>query len=109
MDIGRIEALALRPSLAAPPVRVDGVRAIAYQGLEGDVHADALSPRPLLLAGVAVEYEVDQILRGAAVRSTVLGPAPSGHLGWDAYLVTGPQPDDRDDVRYNLQPLEQPA
>lgn len=51
MDIGRIEALALRPSLAAPPVRVDGVRAIAYQGLEGDVYADPLSPRQLLLAG----------------------------------------------------------
>jgi hypothetical protein len=51
MDIGRIEALALRPSLAAPPVRVDGVRAIAYQGLDGDVYADPLSPRQLLLAG----------------------------------------------------------
>jgi hypothetical protein len=51
MDIGRIEALALRPSLAAPPVRVDGVRAIAFQGLDGDVHADPLSPRQLLLAG----------------------------------------------------------
>lgn len=51
MDIGRITALALRPSLAAPPVRVDGVRAIGYQGLDGDVHADPLSPRQLLLAG----------------------------------------------------------
>jgi hypothetical protein len=51
MDIGRIEALALRPSLAAPPVRVDGVRAIACQGLDGDVYADPLSPRQLLLAG----------------------------------------------------------
>jgi MOSC domain-containing protein YiiM len=51
MDIGRIEALALRPSLAAPHGRVDRVRAIACQGLEGDVHADPLSPRQLLLAG----------------------------------------------------------
>ena len=51
MDIGRIEALALRPSLAAPPVRVDGARAIAFQGLDGDVYADTLSPRQLLLAG----------------------------------------------------------
>jgi len=51
MDIGRITALALRPSLAAPPVRMDGVRAIVYQGLDGDVHADPLSPRQLLLAG----------------------------------------------------------
>ena len=51
MEIGRIEALALRPSLAAPPERVDGVCAIAFQGLEGDVHADPLSPRQLLLVG----------------------------------------------------------
>jgi hypothetical protein len=51
MNIGRIEALALRPNLAAPPVRVDGVRAIAFHGLDGDVHADPLSPRQLLLAG----------------------------------------------------------
>jgi type VI secretion system protein ImpH len=43
--------------------------------------------------------------RGAEVRSTVLGPAPSGRLGWDAYLVTGPQADDRGDVRYDVQPL----
>jgi hypothetical protein len=51
MDTGRIEALALRASLAAPPARVDGVRAIACVGLAGDVHADPLSPRQLLLAG----------------------------------------------------------
>lgn len=51
MDIGRIEALALRPSLAAPPARVGHVRAIACLGLEGDVHADPLSPRQMLLAG----------------------------------------------------------
>jgi hypothetical protein len=51
MDTGRIEALALRASLAAPPARVEGVRAIACVGLAGDVHADPLSPRQLLLAG----------------------------------------------------------
>ena len=51
MDIGRIEALALRASLSAPPARVDGVRAIAGMGLDGDVYADPLSPRQLLLAG----------------------------------------------------------
>ena len=50
-DIGRIEGLALRASLAAPPARVDGVRAVAGMGLDGDVYADPLSPRQLLLAG----------------------------------------------------------
>jgi hypothetical protein len=51
MNTGRIEALALRASLAAPPARVDGVRATTGMGLDGDVHADPLSPRQLLLAG----------------------------------------------------------
>ena len=51
MNTGRIEGLALRASLAAPPARVDGVRATAGMGLDGDVHADPLSPRQLLLAG----------------------------------------------------------
>ena len=51
MDIGRIEALALRASLVAPPARVGSVRAVAGMGLDGDVHADPLSPRQLLLAG----------------------------------------------------------
>ena len=50
MDIGTIEALALRPAHASPPQRVDSVLALAA-GLAGDVHADALSPRQLLLAG----------------------------------------------------------
>jgi alkylated DNA nucleotide flippase Atl1 len=54
MDIGRIDALALRASLAAPPARVAGVRAIGGLGLDGDVHADPLSPRQLLLAGTDV-------------------------------------------------------
>lgn len=51
MDIGRIEGLAMRASLASPPARVDGLCAVAGVGLEGDVYADALSPRQLLLAG----------------------------------------------------------
>jgi hypothetical protein len=51
MDIGRIEAVALRTRLAAPPARVDGACAIAGMGLDGDIHADPLSPRQLLLAG----------------------------------------------------------
>jgi hypothetical protein len=54
MDIGRIESLALRPSLRAAPKRADSVRAIAHTGLSGDVYADPLSPRQLLLAGAGV-------------------------------------------------------
>jgi type VI secretion system protein ImpH len=77
--------------------------------LPGGLAARALKSLLGLLAGVTLEYEVELILRGEEVRSTVLGPAPSGRLGWDAYLVTGPQADDRDDVRYALQPIEQLA
>ncbi len=51
MDIGHIEALALRPAHGAPPQDVERALAIAATGLAGDVHADALSPRQLLLAG----------------------------------------------------------
>jgi hypothetical protein len=51
MDVGQIKALATRTARGSPPLRVASVRAITGQGLAGDVHADALSPRQLLLAG----------------------------------------------------------
>ena len=76
--------------------------------LPGGLAARALNSMLGLLAGVTLEYEVELILRSDAVRSTVLGPAP-GRLGWDAYLVTGPQEQARRDVRYGLQPIEQMA
>jgi type VI secretion system protein ImpH len=56
------------------------------------------------MAGVMLDYEIELVLRGPEVRSTILGPAPSGRLGWDAYLA-GPQADDRTDVRYDVHPL----
>ena len=54
MRLGSVLALALRPTRAAGPMRVTGARAFAGIGLEGDVHADARSPRQLLLADAAV-------------------------------------------------------
>jgi type VI secretion system protein ImpH len=74
--------------------------------LPGGLAARALRSLLGLLAGVTLDYEVELILRGAAVRSTTLGPAPGGRLGWDAYLVDGPQEHDRGDVRYDLQPIQ---
>jgi type VI secretion system protein ImpH len=73
--------------------------------LPGGLAARALKSMLGLLAGITLDYDIELILRGAEVRSTVLGPAPSGRLGWDAYLVTGPQVADRDDVHYDVQPL----
>ena len=62
------------------------------------------------MAGVTLDYEIELVLRGPEVRSTILGPAilglaPSARLGWDAYLVAGPQADDRTDVLYDVHPL----
>lgn len=54
MQIGRITALATRPSRAVAPQRLDQVDVIAGMGLAGDVHADPLSPRQILLADAHV-------------------------------------------------------
>ena len=51
IDIGSVEALAIRPARGLPPQRVEHALALAGEGLHGDVHADPLSPRQLLLAG----------------------------------------------------------
>jgi hypothetical protein len=53
MDIGYVEALAIRAPGTRTPAAVDGVRALAGHGLEGDKHADPLSPRQVLLASAA--------------------------------------------------------
>jgi type VI secretion system protein ImpH len=74
--------------------------------LPGGLASRALKSLLGLLAGVTLEYEIELILRGAEVRSTILGPASGGRLGWDAYLVTGPQAADRGDVRYDVQALQ---
>ncbi|MDB5748284.1 MAG: hypothetical protein JWP72_3132 [Massilia sp.] len=50
MDIGTIIALACRPAPGAPPAAVDSLRVIKGAGILGGLHADAFSPRQLLLA-----------------------------------------------------------
>jgi hypothetical protein len=52
--IGSIHALAIRPARASAPLRVDAAHALAGLGLGGDVHADRLSPRQVLLADAGV-------------------------------------------------------
>ncbi len=51
MEIGTVLALAARPARGAPPASRDSLVLRAGVGIEGDVHADALSPRQMLLAG----------------------------------------------------------
>jgi type VI secretion system protein ImpH len=73
--------------------------------LPGGQAARALKSLVGLLTGVTLEYEVELVLQAAAVRSTTLDAAPTARLGWDAYLVTGPQSADRRDVHYEMYVL----
>lgn len=50
LDVGEIESLCLRPNRAEPLAAVSTVFAEAGIGLNGDCHADPLSPRQILLA-----------------------------------------------------------
>jgi MOSC domain-containing protein YiiM len=58
MDIGYVEALAVRPPRTASSIAVDAVRVLAGTGLAGDRHADPLSPRQVLLASASVYAEL---------------------------------------------------
>jgi type VI secretion system protein ImpH len=55
---------------------------------------------------VTLEYEVELVLRAADVREVALAEGSTiGRLGWDAYLVSGAQQQDRRDVCYELHTL----
>nr|WP_314543787.1 type VI secretion system baseplate subunit TssG [uncultured Massilia sp.] len=92
----------LRLRLVVGPL--DGPRFDTF--LPGGLAAHALKSMLSLFTGVALEYEVELVLLGSAVRGTVLPHADdgqgAGRLGWDAYLVTEAQTRDRNDVCYQL-------
>lgn len=52
-EVGCVSAVSIRSARDLAPVRVDEARLIANVGMEGDMHADPLSLRQLLIAGVA--------------------------------------------------------
>jgi len=71
--------------------------------LPGGRAARALKSLVTMFTGVTLEYEVALVLRAADVRSVTMVPGQTlGRLGWDAYLVEGPQAHDRNDVRYGI-------
>lgn len=71
--------------------------------LPGGRAARALKSLVTMFTGVTLEYEVELVLRAADVRSVSMTPAQTtGRLGWDAYLVEGPQALDRNEVRYAI-------
>ena len=52
----KVAGLAWRPVRRSPPHASGSLRLVSGTGIDGDIHADALSPRQLLLAGTPV-YE----------------------------------------------------
>jgi len=76
----------------------------AYESfLPGGRAARALRNMLAMFTGAALEYEVQLILRAADVHGIALrDDRIGGRLGWDAFLVDGPQAADRADVHYEL-------
>jgi len=85
--IGTVKALATRGARTQPQRRADRATAIAGSGLAGDVYADALSPRQLLLADEAV-YE-DFGLPAHALRENLLLDLDAAQLPSGAVLRIG--------------------
>ena len=81
-----------------------------FQGfLPGGLAARALNSVLALFTGVALEYEIELVLRAADVHNTTLDEHHPGRLGWDAFLVLDAAPGDRHDVRYDLHAAGQAA
>jgi type VI secretion system protein ImpH len=71
--------------------------------LPGGKSARALKSLLTMFTGVTLEYDVELVLRAQDVRSVTMGNGSAiGRLGWDAYLVEGPQVHNRNDVRYGI-------
>lgn len=87
MIIGAVKAVALRASRAQPQRPVEHAVAIAGAGLAGDVFADALSPRQLLLADESV-YR-DFALAPHALRENLLLDADTSRLPSGSVLQIG--------------------
>ena len=72
--------------------------------LPGGLAARALGSLLTMFTGLCLEYEIELVLRAADVRPvTMLEGTKLGRLGWDTYLVEGPQQRDRNDVHYDLR------
>ena len=76
--MGRLAAIALRPSPGTAPQRLPQASVLAGRGLEQDLHADPLSPRQLLLAGTPA-YRALQ-LPALALRENLLLDADTAGL-----------------------------
>jgi type VI secretion system protein ImpH len=72
--------------------------------LPGGLAAHALGSLLAMFTGLCLEYEIELVLRAADVRPVTMREGSNlGRLGWDTYLVHGPQQQDRNDVHYDIQ------
>jgi type VI secretion system protein ImpH len=60
----------------------------------------ALAKLLTLATGAQFEYEIRPILRAPDVRPVGLGPHNTGRLGYDTFMLTRPETNDRSDTRY---------
>ena len=78
------------------------------QFLPGAKAASALEKMLTMFTSVCLEYEVQLVLCAAEVQGANLeAERTGGRLGWDAFLMTTPEREDRTDVRYNIHALAQ--
>ncbi|WP_020656285.1 MOSC domain-containing protein [Massilia niastensis] len=75
--LGRLRAVALRTAPGAAPVAVPGAEVLGGAGLAGDIHADPLSPRQVLLAGAAA-YQALRLPRHALRENLLLDADTAG-------------------------------
>ena len=92
----------LRVRLHIGPLR----RAQFEQFLPGAKAASALEKMLTMFTSVCLEYEVQLVLCAADVSSATLADKRAGgRLGWDSFLTTAPELNDRTDVRYDIHAL----
>jgi len=85
--IATVQALAIRPARSSPPLRVDATHALAGIGLAGDIHAERLSPRQVLLASSKVY--ADEGLPAHALHENLLVDVDTDSLESGAVLRVG--------------------
>lgn len=74
--------------------------------LPGGPAARALEKMLAMFTSLCLEYEVQLVLRASDVQGVRLDePRGGGRLGWDSFLITGGEAQDRADVRYELHTL----
>ncbi len=89
----------LRLRLVIGPLDLEGYESF----LPGGKAAKALESMLTMFTGLSLEYEVQLVLRAADVQGARLeDDRVGGRLGWDSFLVTDVQTQDRADVRYEI-------